>query len=336
MQPERCGCVAGCSRSPSSVCAPRGVSSRVWAVTFVRNSPSMLPEHAEAGGEVPGLFAVGMAAMLLVPLLLALCIAWFCSRDAYRGGLHRNRSRISAAGDLTEPGDSEGEEDALRPSRRDSWDVSPSRSQYQRSSTKFTPVYFRQANDWCSCTRRPLTSKVALDSIHSLPELHDALRRAREQIYAEQYHGARESAAERGSAGEWIIEYRNAHAKLVRVTKETDLRELSVVKALYVTTKAPPSTTGPSASSSGAIAGSANADRPNDDDDDDASLVSSEAASSVLIDLSLAGCCGVQSTSGGLVINGQAPDAELSASRGEKHRSKQKRSYRSGQGVRYR
>ena len=294
----------------------------------------MLPEHAEAGGEVPGLFAVGMAAMLLVPLLLALCIAWFCSRDAYRGALRRNRSRICAVGDLTEPGDSEGEEDALRPSRRDSWDVSPSLSQYQRSSAKFTPVYFRQANDWCSCTRRPLTSKIALDSIHSLPELHEALRRARKEIYAEQHRGARECAAERDSAGEWIIEYRNAHAKLVRVTKETDLKELSVVKALYVTTKAPPLTTGPSASSSGAIPGATNADRPNDDDDDDASLVSSEAASSVLIDLSLAGCCGVQSTSGGLVISGQAPDTEACAPRGEKYRAKQKRSYRSSQRYR--
>ena len=82
-----------------------------------------MPDN-EPGGEVPAIFAIGMATMLLLPLLLALCAAWICSRDAY-GSDGRRRGGKARVGELTPNDESDGETDALRPSRTDSWDASP-------------------------------------------------------------------------------------------------------------------------------------------------------------------------------------------------------------------
>ena len=61
---------------------------------------------------------------------------------------------------------------------------------------------------------------------------------------------------------------------------------------------------------------------PGTDDDDKSSLVS-DTASSVLVDMSLAGCCGVQSTCGGLVITASFhPKGAPSAPDRSKTRSK--------------
>ena len=112
-----------------------------------------------------------------------------------------------------------------------------------------------------------------------------------------------------------VIDFRDARGRLQRVTRETDLRELTSVKALYVTTKA-------LLASDGSAAGCSEADGDDGDAlDDNVSLASSDAASSVLVDLSLAGCCGVQSTCGGLVIQSD-PRAFAEA---ERARSKGKR-----------
>ena len=254
-------------------------------------------QHADPDGEVPGLFAVGLTAMLLLPLVLALCAAWLCCRRAQR----RRKGRVA---ELMAADDSDNEEDALRPNGSD--ESSPSRLHARRD--RQTPVYFRKAGDWCSCTRRPITAKVALDGVCSLYELHDVLRRAHGQASAR--GGARAAAMEREPLA-LTIEYRNSRAQLVRITRETDLKELSNIKALYVTTKASSLADGSSASGVGSDSAADNnnalAQDDDEEDDDGVSLVS-DAASSVLIDLSLAGCSAVRSTHGGLVIaGGKAP-----------------------------
>ena len=98
------------------------------------------------------------------------------------------------------------------------------------------------------------------------------------------------------------MEYRDPHGKLLRVSKDTDFRRLASTKALYVTTGL--TTAGLEC---GAPSHCAPTNQGDDDEDETTSLVSS-AADSVLVDLSLAGCCGVKSTCGGLVIQGGVPE----------------------------
>lgn len=262
--------------------------------------------YASPGAEVPGLFALGLFVMLLLPLVFALCAASFCFRQAY-GGKHAAGSKACTS-EMLSPEESDSEEAALHPSRRDSDSSFLEQIHSRRPSNRLTPVIYRNATGWCSCARRPLTSKVALEHVNSLPELHEVLKLA--------YSHA--SGREQGAAGQSLnltVEYRNAHAKLVRLSRETDLKELSGVKALYVTTKAIP------LADSGSVAASnTDVDRGNtseEEDCDNLSIVSSDAASSVvtLVDLSLAGCCGVQSNCGGLVINGHVPHVEGSGKR---------------------
>ena len=253
---------------------------------------------SDAPGEIPGLFAIGVAAMLLPPIFLALCAAWLCSQDR-----RIRRSKAKIAEQEQGDDDSEGEEDALQPSRRDSWDNTSNQGQGQRR-----PVYFRQAEELCSCTHKPLVTKLALDHVHSVAELHDILHQAYEQLCARQRHDG--ITYRRGQEGTttMVVEYRNTHARLVRVSKQTDLRNvLSNVKALYVTMAARALDSSGSSHSIGGLNCTVDvyrtASTDGDDDDENGSMVS-DAASSVLVDLSLAGCCGVQSTCGGLVITG--------------------------------
>ena len=63
---------------------------------------------------------------------------------------------------MAAPDESEGEEDALRPGRCDETSLCGQRS------TKLTPVYFRRA-DWGRLAGKPLSAKIALDNVQSLP-----------------------------------------------------------------------------------------------------------------------------------------------------------------------
>ena len=252
---------------------------------------------------IPRLFAVGMAAILLVPLFLALSAAWYHSQQT------PGRPKVS-------DGNDDSEEDALQTSRRDSWDHTPS-----RGAGTLARVYFRQAGECCSCMNKPLVVKVALDPELSLGELHATLHRAYEQVCVEH-----SSSGRAHSVPALVVEYRNVHATLVRVTKQTGLRDLADnVKALYVSIRPPPL-----CNSSGSTCGLDSVGCLYDtdgldggtDDDDKSSLVS-DTASSVLVDMSLAGCCGVQSTCGGLVITASFhPKGAPSAPDRSKTRSK--------------
>ena len=140
------------------------------------------------------------------------------------------------------------------------------------------------------------------------------------------------------------VEYRDAKAKLLQVTAATDIADLAVVKALYVTVSAK-SRKKPSGARALArelseikiacgLAGTGDYGGLEDlegdeeqqlggedagDDDDDLD----DGASSVLVDLSLAGCCGVRSTHGGLTIQSDhtTPLLTRSASDGSASRS---------------
>ena len=78
------------------------------------------------------------------------------------------------------------------------------------------------------------------------------------------------------------VEYRNAEGKMVQVVRNADLKELCAVRALFVTTSE--------------LVGDAGEEQYDNDD----GLV--DNSGTALIDLSLSGCCGVQSTFGGLEI----------------------------------
>ena len=119
------------------------------------------------------------------------------------------------------------------------------------------------------------------------------------------------------------VEYRDAKAKLLQVTAATDLKDLATVKALYVTVSAvthqraasTARTAGPSRAvvSCGDIGqGSYDGLEEAEDNEDDEDL--NDGASSVLIDLSLAGCCGVRSTYGGLMVTSEYTQPSLSRS----------------------
>ena len=96
-------------------------------------------------------------------------------------------------------------------------------------------------------------------------------------------YDALHAVLERAAAAEALsivaVEYHDAQGNIVQVVKDADLRRINGTKALYVAvTSARPAACG-------------NASSLSDDDE-----------STVLVDLSLSGCCGIKSTYGGLAI----------------------------------
>ena len=87
----------------------RRPAARVW-VSRPRGArrPPVADAMSDAPGEIPGLFAIGVAAMLLPPIFLALCAAWLCSQDRR---IRRSKAKIAEQeqGDDDSEGDFEGD-----------------------------------------------------------------------------------------------------------------------------------------------------------------------------------------------------------------------------------
>lgn len=196
--------------------------------------------------------------------------------------------------------------------------MSPSRVLDERSN--LTRIYFRAADEAFSSSQRRLSCKLPLQHIRSLPQLYNALHHKFSQLRT---NDSFQPNAEPDSV-KLVVEYRDSHSQLTRVTQEMNLKDLALVKALYVTVHPASSRTG-TAFDASIDACSLNEsiqiadDAPAHDDDDSSSLVS-DAASSVLVDHSLAGCCGIKSTSGGLVITSYTTPA--SSDRQQRRRAK--------------
>ena len=244
------------------------------------------PASTEA---VSGIFSIGLFAMLLVPLILAAGTAWCCLRNK------RDSSELQAVPDETDC------EEALRP-------AGVSALSRQRSSASMTPVHFRKPPDWRSAMqpRRALITRVELDGVHSLPELHTVLRRAHRHVTEQQSDG---SSAARLTPKEskhlaFAVEYRDASAKMVQVTAATDLKVLSAVKALYVSVSSrAPKREATTAAAAVAAAAAAATVAVEEEEAPDCDEEESDTASAIsMVDLSLAGCCGVKSTCGGLAV----------------------------------
>jgi hypothetical protein len=87
----------------------------------------------------------------------------------------------------------------------------------------------------------------------------------------------------------FAIEYRNTKGKMVPVVQDADVRRFSSAIAIYVTTTVAPQLQ-PSSPT------------PSTSEDE---LADVETGSTLLVDLSLSGCCGIQSTYGGLTITSE-------------------------------
>lgn len=237
-----------------------------------------------AASTVP--FAVGMASLLILPLLIAATVAWCCCmRDK------------STKDDELLPAPDDSEEAALQPSEM--LDDTRPRS----SRLKSTPVHFRKA-DWRSCASRPLTVRIPLDGASSLPELHAVLRRAYRQASKQQQTAGsftKESLTSNESQKNlaFAVTYRGAQGKPTQVTASTDLKELAAVKSLYVTVSVPKRDVVAAEATAAATAALADEEAPNCDEEESDTA---SAVSMAMVDLSLAGCCGVKSTCGGLAI----------------------------------
>ena len=126
-------------------------------------------------------------------------------------------------------------------------------------------------------------------------ELHVVVHRAYRRASKQQGAVESRAIAPKGPLA-MVIEFRDNGARLVQVTATTELKELSAAKALYVTVSA---ASLPAQGVGGAEHGGGS-DRAATSSD--AEELIDDGTSLVLVELSLAGCCGVQSTHGGLVL----------------------------------
>ena len=131
-------------------------------------------------------------------------------------------------------------------------------------------------------------------------ELCLQLRRAYQQWT---YEGA--EVAQEVDLGAITVECQHWDGQMVEITPGMELDGLADVRALFVTTNISQAAVLSSASSALPVVST------RDEEEDDRSEVS-------LIDLSLAGCCGVQSTWGGLRINSDMSAHELDGAQARK------------------
>ena len=244
----------------------------------------------DANSAVP--FAVGMGLLLIMPLLIATAGMW-----CLYGRRRSNSTELLST--------AEDHEESILQSCELLDQDSCMGSRPCASRTKTTPVHFRKA-DWRGCACRPLTVRVSLDGANSLPELHAVLRRAYRQASKQGQPTAMTTSLtpkERKQNLAFAVEYRDARAKTVKVTTSTDLKDLSAVKSLCVTVNASKSTEAEMSPATLAVAGAAcaAADEEAPTCDQEESDTAS-AVSMAMVDLSLAGCCGVKSTCGGLAV----------------------------------
>jgi hypothetical protein len=122
--------------------------------------------------------------------------------------------------------------------------------------------------------------------------LRQAHRRAEQRENKRQGMSARKAVTLNDEPLAMAVEYRDASGALEQVTTRTDLAQLSAARELFVTLS--PLSHG----------GWGDAVVTGDDEMDD---------SFDLVDLSLAGCCGVQSTYGGLIVSSSYVSATQSS-----------------------
>lgn len=299
-----------------------------------------MSKHATPTGGIPsegdGVFAVGMAAMLILPLLFAVCTAWCCFRsrshanDSLSGKQQQSSCELRAGSDS-----SDGEEAALWPDRSDDEEQMPEtpNQPWRRGAADMalTSVYFRKA-DWCGCARRPLMARIKLGQPSSLKVsaallgshtsklslLIPLISNALQELYSTLHQAHRQATLKKdgGSMGEsrddgsfnMTVEYRDKRGQLAQVTSAAHLKDLVRIKALYVTISVAPlivcdQSSIPLSDRDSVTRGCKTPQAPSETNQssDDEQL---DNSSDVLIDLSLAGCCGVQSTLGGLTVTG--------------------------------
>jgi len=280
-------------------------------------------------------FVTGLATLLGLPLLGGLCVAWCCCR--YHLGADGRRRRRELRGAFVEAlPTSEGEDDdpesctstseevakecasrmsgaAAMPSSVRSENPEDLRepmcrqniaSQLSVTVPKLTKVCFRKA-DWRSRQRRPIVLELALEHVRTVTDLSLRLRHAHRQRVGS--HNASCVGSEDdtdGDLGAITIECQHWDGQMAEIIPGMDLDGLSEVRALFVTTNLSQAVLLPRG---GAVVPAAS---PLDDDQQ----------SEALVDFSLAGCCGVQSTGGGLRITSSVIVSDADEARARRDR----------------
>jgi hypothetical protein len=117
---------------------------------------------------ISSLFLVGMATMLLLPLLVALCCAWYC----FAGNSSQSRQQRQRGGGwvgvpAAHEDSEEGEQEALRPQGHDI--VSPLQFGGKGSGDKVRVTFRRTSSRLMRMQQRSVTMSIRLDGVESLP-----------------------------------------------------------------------------------------------------------------------------------------------------------------------
>lgn len=165
--------------------------------------------------------------------------------------------------------------------RSEMMEIKGKRTQRSKTDPTITTVCFRKA-DWRSRLEKPFVMSIKLGFLESVQDLSSALR----QAFAEAWDDANMTGE--CDLGAMTIEYQTHDGDMHQLTAGMPLMDLTGVKALFVTTHI---------TEAAVFGAAANSDKPgvkciNYSDPDEPGLV----------DMSLSGCCGIQSSHGGLRI----------------------------------
>uniref|UniRef100_A0A7S0J8J8 Uncharacterized protein n=1 Tax=Calcidiscus leptoporus TaxID=127549 RepID=A0A7S0J8J8_9EUKA len=259
------------------------------------------------------IFGVGFGTMLTLPLLVAMCLSCYRRRRRRWNSLLLpcwSANRHSACQEMVPTSDGEDDDGESRVRRerrrqRDSRAKTPLASALASArsacSTGLTKVYFRES-DWCSRVRKPIIIELPIDGVHSVQELCTVLRHAHRTVIGGQGPGAAEAAADTIAM---TIEYQDPNGRMVQVAANSNMQLLAQIGALYVTTNNAPTAF---LSSTGTHLAATPLDQA-------AQQKSSAGESQGLVEVSLAGCCGVQSTYGGLRVTSNTCHADRTGPR---------------------
>ena len=249
------------------------------------------------GCERCGIYIAGVVLVLLLPLLLSVCVyRWRCRHKQRQGA-----GRLSTVADDESDEDDDGVNVQGRGGyvpatvRRvlDMWRAEglldgKSRAEQldaasmDARSSELVQVHFHMVGA-CERAHAPFDTELCLGGKRTAPQIFGALANA----YASEVGG---SSTEAGLPLVMIVEYRGALGKMMQLTSRSEACYLTAAKSLWATVGFDSAGGGAALSSpDGGSRRSAAACGLEDDD-------------SPMVDLSLASCCGVNSTYGGLTL----------------------------------
>jgi len=213
-------------------------------------------------------------------------------RQASRFDLEHGPNRAGWMDDAEDPLESAGSLRAMDESGPAAIAL-PFRSKRVLPDTRLTTVCFRKG-DWHGRLQKPFVMGIRLDDVHSVPELCLSIRDAYEQAWERsQSEGECDLCA-------ITIEYQLHDGPMIQLTADTPMPDLEAVDTLFVTTNISHVAV---LSPDGGSLHQPSVSTPT------MAVPPPEEQGSMLVDMSLAGCCGVQSSCGGLRITSM-PDVD--------------------------